>query len=157
MVLQQDLEHLEKLESELDMSFHPDKCSQLLLIRRQKNSNPNHMRHGQTLETVSSSKYQGLTIQRNLGWDRCINSMYAEANAMLGFLRQNLKTGSWKVKEGAYNYKAMIRPILEYASSVWDPHTKKSISKRLKCRSARFTLNQHHNTSSVEEMLEILE
>ena len=85
------------------------------------------MRHGQTLETVSSSKYQGLTIQRNLGWDRYINSMYAEANAMLGFLRQNLKTGSWKVKERAY--KAMIRPILEYASSVWDPHTKKSISK----------------------------
>ena len=71
---------------------------------------------------------------------------------MLGFLRRNLKIGSWKVKERAY--KAMIRPILEYASSVWDPHTKKSISKieMVQRRAARFTLNRHHNTSGVEEM-----
>ena len=53
----------------------------------------------------------------------------------------------------------MIRPILEYASSIWDPRTKKSISKfkMVQSRAACFTLNQHHNTSSVEEMLEILE
>ena len=52
--------------------------------------------------------------------------MCAKANKMLGFLRQNLKIGSWKVKERAYYYKAMIRPILEYAYSVWDPHTKET-------------------------------
>ena len=67
MVLQQDLEHLEKWESEWDMSSHPDRCSHLLFTRSQKNSNPNYTLHGQTLETVSSSKYLVLTIQRNLG------------------------------------------------------------------------------------------
>ena len=83
--------------------------------------------------------------------------MCAKANKMLGFLRQNLKVGSWKVKERAH--KAMIRPIPEYASSVLDPHTKKSISKMelVQCRAARFTLNQYHNTYSVEEKLEMRE
>ena len=76
---------------------------------------------------------------------------------MLGFLRQNLKIGSWKVNERAH--KAMIRPIPEYASSVWDPHTKISICgiEMAQRKAARLTLNRHHNTTSAEEMLEIPE
>ena len=122
-------------------------CS-LLLTRSQKNSNPNYTFYGQTLGTVSSSKYQGLTIQSNIGWDRHIDSMCAKANRMLGYLRRNLKIGSRKVKESAY--KAMIRPILEYVSSVWDTHTKKNISE------IKMVLNRHNNTSSVEESPEVL-
>ena len=129
MVLQQDLKHLEKWESEWDMSSHPDRCSHLLFTRSQKNSNPNYTLHGQTLETVSSSKYLGLTIQRNLGWDRHIDSMCAKANKMVGFLRRNLEIDPRKVKERAC--KTLIRPILEYASSVWDPDPT-SASPRLK-------------------------
>ena len=39
-VLQQDIKHLEKWESEWDMSFHPDKCGHLLLTRSQKKQQP---------------------------------------------------------------------------------------------------------------------
>ena len=76
---------------------------------------------------------------------------------MLGFLRRNPKIDSRKVKERAY--KAVIRPIIEYASSVWDPYTKKSNSKieMVQRRVARFIFNRHHNTSIVEGTLEILE
>lgn len=77
---------------------------------------------------------------------------------MLWFLRQNLKTGPCKTKERAC--KAMIRPFLVYASSVWDPHTKRasqwlkwSITELL----ASLSTSTVCNTSSVEEMLEILE
>ena len=126
MELQQDFEHQEKWECEWDMSFHPDKCSHLLLTS-QKNSNPNYILHGQTVETVSSSKYLGLTIQRNRGWDGHLNSICVKANKMLGFLGQNRKIVSRKVKEKSY--KEMIKPILEYVSPVWDQHAKRSISK----------------------------
>ena len=55
----------------------------------------------------------------------------------------------------------MVRNILEYASSIWDPHTAKEIKKieMIQRRAARFTLNHyhHHNTSSAEEMLKTLE
>ena len=79
------------------------------------------------------------------------------ANKMFGFLKRNLKIGSQKIKES--DYKAMIRLILEYASSVWDPNTKINICriKMAQRKAARLTLNRHHNTSSAEEMLEILE
>ena len=127
IVLQQDPKHLEEWESGWGLSFHPEKCSHLLLTRSQKNSNPNYTLHGQTLETVSSSKYLGLAIQRNLVWDRHINSTCTKANKTLGFLRRSLKIGSRKVKERAQ--KAMIRPILQYAPSVWDPNSRNSISK----------------------------
>ena len=39
----------------------------------------------------------------------------------------------------------MLRPILEYAFSVWDPHTTANIQKfeSVQRRAARFCLNDH--------------
>ena len=37
----------------------------------------------------------------------------------LGFLRRNLYACPQEVKEAAY--KGLVRPVLEYGSSVWDP------------------------------------
>ena len=39
----------------------------------------------------------------------------------LGFLRRNLVACPLDVKESAY--KGLVRPILEYGSSVWDPQS----------------------------------
>ena len=112
--------------------------------------------HGHTLATVSSAKYLGVTIQSNIGWEAHINNICAKGNRMLGFLRRNLKVASRHIKETAY--KAIVRPILEYASGVWDPHTTKLIRKleMIQRRAARFCLNRHHNTSSVDAMLTTL-
>ena len=35
-------------------------------------------------------------------------------------MKRNLFSGPQDVKEAAY--KSLVRPILEYGSSVWDPH-----------------------------------
>nr|KAG5689644.1 hypothetical protein BaRGS_029883 [Batillaria attramentaria] len=40
-----------------------------------------------------------------------------KANRVVGFLHRNLRTGAISCKELAY--KALIRPILEYACTVW--------------------------------------
>ena len=50
-----------------------------------------------------------------------------KANRTLGFLRRNLKIGSKSIKERTY--KALVRPVLEYASTVWDPYTEENIKK----------------------------
>jgi hypothetical protein len=48
-----------------------------------------------------------------------------------------------------------VRPILEYSSSVWDPHTQKNIDRieAIQRRTACFVKNRYRNTSSVSEML----
>ena len=49
----------------------------------------------------------------------------------------------------------MIRPILEYANTVWSPYTKKDITKveRVQRQSARFIMADYSYYSSVTNML----
>ncbi|CAH1248640.1 Hypp8334 [Branchiostoma lanceolatum] len=58
-------------------------------------------------------------------------------------------------------YEALFRPIVEYASCVWDPHTNGNINKlvheKVQRRAARFVLNRHRNTLSVSSMLDQLQ
>jgi hypothetical protein len=57
-----------------------------------------------------------------LQWDQHINNITAKANKTLGFLRRNLKIPSIRIKEQAY--QTLVRPLVEYASTVWNPYTK---------------------------------
>ena len=50
-----------------------------------------------------------------------------KANLSLGFLWRNLSSCPERVKEAAY--KAIVRPHMEYASSVWDPYLKKHVKQ----------------------------
>ena len=62
------------------------------------------------------------------------------------------------VKEIAY--KGLAQPILEYCSTVWDPHHLKKYTYNLEMvqqRAAHFTLSRFHNLSSPTEMLQQLQ
>ena len=78
--------------------------------------------HGTALEHVTLAKYLGLTFQHNMKWNTHINNITSSANRSLGFLRRNIQVNSAELKTVAYN--ALVRPLLEYAPSVWDPNTK---------------------------------
>ena len=78
---------------------------------------------GTVLENVDNIKHLGVTITSDLKWNTHISNICTKANRTLGFLRRTLFSCSQDVKEAAY--KGMIRPILEYGSSVWDPYTGK--------------------------------
>jgi hypothetical protein len=82
-----------------------------------------------------------------------VDKVTAKANKTLGLLRRNLKTDNHNVKVKAVN--TLVRPVLDYASSVWDPHLQKDIDKiqSVQRRSARFVFNRFHNTSSPTGML----
>ncbi len=55
-------------------------------------------------------------------------------------------------------YTTFVRPSLEYASSVWSPHTQKNIKKLDSVqRSARYVMNDFSSHSSVTAMMQHLE
>ena len=78
---------------------------------------------GAVLKNVDNIKYLGVTITNDLKWNTHISNICTKANRSLGFLRRTLFSCPQNVKEAAY--KGIVRPILEYGSSVWDPHTDK--------------------------------
>ena len=113
--------------------------------------------HGHVLEQVQSAKYLGVTIQSNLRWNEHVDTITAKANRTIGFLRRNLKIKSRKIKEKAY--KGLVRPLVEYASTVWDPYTDTQTKQieMVQRRGVRFTTGNYQHTASVSKMIDTLE
>ena len=60
-----------------------------------------------------------LSITNDLKWNTHVSNVCTKANMTLGFLRRNLSAYPQDVNESAY--KGVVRPLLEYGSSVWNP------------------------------------
>ena len=107
----------------------------------------------QPIKEVSSSKYLGITITNKLTWSTHINNITNKALSIKAFLQRNLRSCPSHIKLQCYT--TMIRPILEYANTVWSPYTKKDISKieRVQRQSARFIIANYSHHSSVTNML----
>ena len=56
-------------------------------------------------------------------------------------------------------YQAMVRPIMEYSSPVWDPYTADLVDtlEKVHRRAAIWICNRYRQTSSVDDMLIELE
>ena len=63
--------------------------------------------------------YLGITIQSNLKWEKHIEEKIASASRVLGLLQRNIKTSAMHIRDLAYI--ALVKPNLEYASTVWSP------------------------------------
>lgn len=103
------------------MSFHPDKCSTLpVTCKRQPYHSTYHL-HSQTLQTVTSAKYLGVTIQDNLSWDTHIDNICAKVNKTLGFLHRNLKISATNLKETVYKAYRFVH-LYSVGSFLRHPH-----------------------------------
>jgi hypothetical protein len=137
------------------MSFNPDKCEVLRITNKRNKIMANYI-HGQQLQIVDNAKYLGLTISKNLSWNNHVNNITKKANSTLAFLRRNIQNCPQRAKTQAYN--TFVRPSLEYASTVWDPHTQANINKveSIQCRAARFVTNNYDPRASVTILLQDL-
>ena len=155
-ILQKDLESLEKWEKLWDMSFNPSKCQVIHVTRSKSPSQAIYYLHGCALESVSSAKYLGVTVSEDLSWSDHINNITKKANQTLGFIKRNIRVHNRDLKSTAY--KTLVRPQLEYASTVWSPHTDQDIGKleSVQRRAARWVTRDYRQTSSVSTMLQDL-
>ena len=138
------------------MRFQPVKCNMMQLTRKTLNKiQASYTLEGTVLENVDNIKYLGVTITNDLRWNTHISNICTKANRTLGFLRRTNFSCPQNVKEAAY--KGMVRPILEYGSSVWDLILKsfrKEELEKVQNRTARFvTRNYVYETGSMTGIL----
>lgn len=154
--LQRDLDGLQEWESDWLMEFHPHKCQLLRVTTKQKPVDSSYNIHGHILEEVDSAKYLGVTIHKTLSWNQHINNIAKKANSTRAFLQRNINNCPRNTK--ALCYQTLVRPLMEYSSTIWDPATKENIQKleAVQRRSARFTMKDYGRTSSVTAMLQVL-
>ena len=155
MKLQRDIDRLGNWARKRGMRFQPVKCNMMQVTRKKTNKiQASYTLEGTILENVDSIKYLGVTITYDLRWNKHVCNNCTKANRTLGFLRQTLFSCPQEVKEAAY--KGMVRQILDYGSSVWDPHTVKLQEEleKVQNRALRFvTRNYVYETGSMTSIL----
>ena len=111
------------------------------------------------MTSAESAKYLGVEISNDLSFDRHIENITKKGMKTLGFLRRNLpgKSCSRETKTACFN--TLVRPIVEYASCVWDPRTSKATSKveSVQRSAARYVMNNYSRRSSVTTMIDELQ
>ena len=88
-------------------------------------------------------EYLGIHIDSKLSWNAQNTYLCNKANNTLAFIQRNLYGCPQDVKEKCFN--VLVRPILEYGCSVWDPHQAGQIAnlEKIHKRAARFVTGNY--------------
>ena len=125
------------------MSFNPTRCEFLRITNKKTPLIHSYYITTSLIKEVTSIKYLGVRIDNKLTWNDHIQYITHKATQVNGFLYRNLRQCPPHIKTACY--KSMVRPILEYACSVWDPHTNVNIQKveSVQRHAARFCLGDY--------------
>ena len=80
----------------------------------------NYTLRDQLIPEASSCKYLGIILRSDLSWADHVNNTVKKAWRALYFIMHILKKGNSSTKSLAYT--TLVRPILEYGTSCWDPY-----------------------------------
>ena len=153
--LQKNIDQLGCWARKWGIRFQPVKCNMMQITRKRiEKVNASYTLEGMVLENVEFIKYLGVTITNDLRWNTHVST---KVNRTLGFLRRNLYSCPQEVKEAAC--KGLVRPVLEYSGSVWDPSGVglQNELEKVQNRVARFvTGNYNFETGSMTGILEHL-
>ena len=129
------------------MCFHPDRCD-ILSVTQSKRKHY-HALHGQMLKSVNSTHFLGVTLTSDTTWETHQHHQQSKQG-------RTLKIGSSLVKGRAY--KAVVTPVLEYASSIWHPNNINLINRleSVQQKAAWWTPQRCCRISSVNNMLTTL-
>ena len=99
---------------------------------------------------MDSDTYLWVNIGAGLSWNSHISKITSTANRTLDFVKRNVRTKNKEIKTLAYY--SLVRPQVEFASSVWSPNTKDKI-EMVQRRAARWVTHDYSPYSSVSNML----
>ena len=113
-----DLDKISTWAKKWLVKFNPSKTDIMIFSGRNLPYEPVFHFENTRIEIVKEHKHLGLTFQSNGKWTEHINSLIKSASKLIGMLRKIKYL--LKRESLATLYISFIRPILEYASEVWD-------------------------------------
>ena len=102
---------------------------------------------GHPLSKVASHSYFGLKLYSKLSWAKHVTEISTKSSKVLARVKRTLCLCKPEVKDTAYNM--LVRPKLEYASPIWNPHTSSQLNQLeiIQHYAARFVANDHRRTT----------
>jgi hypothetical protein len=70
----------------------------------------------------SSCKYLGIILRSDLSWTDKVNYTVQKAWKTLHFIMRDFKKVNTRSYTKSLTYVSLVRPILEYGASGWDPY-----------------------------------
>jgi hypothetical protein len=132
------------------MELNATKCKTTHFSRKRAPTRTQYSINENIVEQVSTFKDLGVLISNNLSWSKHIESIVSKANKTLGLIKRICKEVK-NTNTRRILYCALVRPKLEYASSVWSPYTIKNrlLIENVQRRATKFILNYPDNMSYV--------
>ena len=101
------------------MGLNINKCAILTCSRLFSPSTSVYTINHQPLTCVTQHPYLGVTFDSTMSFSPHISNIICKAMRVLNFVKRNLHKCNRDTKCMAYT--SLVRPALEYVSSVWDP------------------------------------
>lgn len=103
------------------LDLNVDKCHVISFSRRKSVTLHDYHLNGTSLQRVNRINDLGVLLDTKLNFTLHFDSITSRANKLLGFIKRRAAEfkNVWATKS---LYCALVRPILEYASPVWDPN-----------------------------------
>ena len=107
--------------------------------------------HDHNPQTPDTDKCLCINFHSSLNWNTHIKKTAKRANTTSAFLHRNIRTCQLKTKHLANT--ALVRPVLEYASTIRNPHAAYNILEPVQRCSARHIMHNYNRHASVTTML----
>ena len=125
-IMQQDLDNLQEWSNTWLLKFHPLKCK-VLSIKGKSDRCYSMAGVEETinLENIAFEKDIGVLVDKDLNFVSHMQQAVNKANSIVGLIRRTFVY----LDEVTFKqlFKALVRPHLEYAASVWNPYKVKDI------------------------------
>uniref|UniRef100_A0A0A9WLJ4 Putative RNA-directed DNA polymerase from transposon BS n=1 Tax=Lygus hesperus TaxID=30085 RepID=A0A0A9WLJ4_LYGHE len=120
-VLQHSLDSLLQWCPSNSLALNPSKCSVMSFHRSLVPYTHDYRIGGGSLRRVTSLRDLGVLLDFQLSFSDHISAISSRAMRVLGFIKRNTREFDY-VPAIVTLYKALVVPILEYASVVWSPY-----------------------------------
>ena len=117
--LAEDLKSLGTWAVDWSTTFNASKSAHMLIQRRPHDNLPSLMLSSALVPLVSTTKHLGVCLTDRLSWSAHIAHLVQRVNFQVYTLKRlSFRVGSAQVVKRLY--LGLVRPVLEYASPVWD-------------------------------------